>query len=291
MSGTAASLSSGVYVGHVVHKRLAPRPHAFTYRVFALALDVDRIDAFAANLRLFDRNRRSLISFFDADHGAGDAPKAACVPVAEHIRNVLADAGFAHSAERIVLLCYPRLLGFVFNPLSVYFCYDRSNVLTTVVYEVANTFGERTSYVIPVAPDGSRNVHQVCAKSMYVSPFISRNAQYSFHLTPPGDHVVVGVAVRGADGPVLKTHFRGERLPLTDRTLAAMVARHPLMTMKVVGAIHFEAARLWLKGVPLVKRHTSARHSVSVILPATAEPGSGLFPRTIPGPIPGPIHV
>jgi uncharacterized protein len=292
VTSTSSNLTSGIYVGHVVHKRLMPRRHAFAYRVFALAVDVDQIDATAASLRLFARNRRGLVSFYDADHGTGDGANGACVPVADHIRNLLTEAGFANAAERIVLLCYPRLFGFVFNPLSVYFCHDRSGGLRAVVYEVANTFGERTSYVIPVDRTPSEHVgggvvHQVCAKSMYVSPFVSRAAQYSFHLSPPRDSVVVGVAVRGADGPVLKTHFRGERLPLTDRTLASVVARHPLMTAKVVGAIHFEAARLWLKGVPLVKRHASARHSVSVVQPA--KPGSG--PGTVQRTVPGIIHV
>jgi uncharacterized protein len=238
-------------------------------------MDVDQIDASAASLRLFARNRLGLVSFYDADHGSGDGRTGFCVPVADHIRNLLSEAGFASAAERIVLLCYPRLLGFVFNPLSVYFCHGRSGDLRAIVYEVANTFGERTSYVIPVERSDCGIVHQVCAKSMYVSPFVTRAAQYSFHLSPPGDSVVVGVAVRGADGPVLKTHFRGERLPLTDRTLASVVVRHPLMTAKVVGAIHFEAARLWLKGVPLVKRHSSPRHSVSVVQPAK--------PKTVPG--------
>ena len=106
---------------------------------------------------------------------------------------------------------------------------------------------------------------------MYVSPFTSRPDSTAFTCSPPGEDVVIGVTCATQDGPVLKTHFRGERLPLTDRTLAAMVARHPLMTVKVMGGIHLEAARLWLKGVPVVRRHTSPAYSVAVIRPSQRE--------------------
>jgi uncharacterized protein len=181
--------ASGIYVGRVVHKRLTPRPHAFAYKVFSLALDVDEIDHIAGALRLFDRNRLGLVSFHDRDHGRGDGRS-----VAEHIRSTLTDAGLGSAGARVVLLCYPRLLGFVFNPLSVYFCHHRSGELGAIVYEVSNTFRERTSYVIPVghAQDGA--VHHVCAKQMHVSPFTPPDACYSFHVAPPGDGVVVGVA-------------------------------------------------------------------------------------------------
>ena len=135
-----SALSSAIYTGQVVHKRLTPKPHAFAYRVFALALDVDEITAAAARLRLFNYNRRHLVSFHDADHGRSDG-----TPVATHIRATLREAGLEDAGARIVLVCYPRLLGFVFNPLSVYFCHDRRDRLRAIVYEVSNTFGERTS--------------------------------------------------------------------------------------------------------------------------------------------------
>jgi uncharacterized protein len=280
-------LTSAIYVGHVVHKRLVPRQHGFKYRVFALALNVDQIIGTAESLRLFKRNRVGLVGFHDSDYGARDGR-----PVADHIRQTLTDAGLQEAGAQVVLLCYPSLLGFVFNPLSVYFCYDVSAALRAMVYEVSNTFSERTSYVIPVDPTGGagsadRTIHQICAKQMYVSPFTARDAQYSFHVSPPADDVVVGIAVRDESSAVLKTHFRGRRLPLTDKTLAAMVLGHPLMSAKVVGGIHFEALRLWIKGVPLVKRHTSARHTISVIAPGK----SGLVAAGLPGTVPGNINV
>jgi DUF1365 family protein len=241
---------------------LTPRPHAFAYRVFAAALDVDEIAQAAARLRLFGHNRRALVSFYDSDHGRGDGR-----PVAEHIRTTLRKAGLYRAAGRIVLVCYPRLLGFVFNPLSVYFCHGHDDRLSAIVYEVSNTFRERTSYVIPVDGGVEGPIRQVCAKGMYVSPFTSQKGHYGFHVSPPNENVVIGVTFRDQQGPVLKTHFRGDRLALTDGVLAGMVARHPLMTVKITTCIHFEAARLWLKGVPVVPRHASPAYSVAVIPP------------------------
>ena len=166
------------------------------------------------------------------------------------------------------MLCYPRILGFVFNPLSVYFCRDAAGHLAVIIYEVSNTFGERKSYIIPVSadPDGGVGnlVSQTCGKEMYVSPFTSPNGHYDFRVLPPFDRVLVCVDFSDADGLTLKTSFGGEKLQLTRQNIARLVARHPLMIVKVIGGIHLEALRLWLKGVPLVARHTSPRFSYSV---------------------------
>ena len=258
--------TSHAYVGHVVHKRLRPRRHGFRYRVFCLCLDVDEIDALAARLRFFSRNRRNLLSFHDRDFGSRDG-----TAVAVYARAMLSEAGLAAAGHRIELLCYPRLFGYVFNPLSVYFCHDASGALGAVIYEVSNTFGERRSYVIAASPEG-RLVHsQRCSKEMYVSPFTDSAGTYDFHIAPPSDEVVVGVALRGPEGPSLKTHFRGRRVPLSDGAILRLVARHPLMTFKVIAAIHFEALRLWLKRVPVFAHTRSPAFAVSVVKPSSRE--------------------
>ena len=227
----------------------------------------DRIDELARSLRLFSRNHWNLLSFHDRDHGNRDG-----TPVASHVRALLRVAGLEHAGARITLLCYPRLLGFVFNPLSVYFCYRQDGPLGAIVYEVSNTFHERKSYVIPVARDEGGVVSQSCAKEMYVSPFMNRNGRYEFRVQPPGERVVVGINFSDDNGPVLKTHFHGKRQKLSDWSIAGLVARHPLMTFKVVVAVHIQAARLWLKGVPLVERHVSPEYSFTVVKPTTRDP-------------------
>lgn len=254
------SARSHIYAGHVVHKRLRPRRHGFRYRVFCLCLDVDEIDALHARLRMFSRNRRNVLGFYDRDVGKGDG-----LPVATYARDVLARAGLGHASHRIRLLCYPRLFGFVFNPLSTYFCYDEQDRLRALIYEVSNTVGERRSYVIGVSGDDANIISQACAKEMYVSPFTAPEGSYAFHIVKPGDEVVVGVALRGAEGPSLKTHFRGDRVPLADASILKLVARHPLMTFKVVAAIHFEAVRLWLKRIPVFEHTRSPPFAVSVV--------------------------
>lgn len=249
------------YVGHVVHKRLSPRRHAFRYRVFALCLDVDQIDTVAAQLRLFSRGRWNLLSFHDADHG-----ERAEEPVGAHARRLLDEAGLARFGTRIELVCYPRMLGFVFNPLSVYFGYDAQGRLGAIIYEVTNTLSERRSYVIPVAETREDDVvAQRCAKELYVSPFTAGSGTYGFHVVPPSDRIVIAVDFREDGRPVLKTHFSAARVPFSDRSIVKLLLSHPMMTLKVVAAIHIEAVRLWLKGVPVKPHHASPRFSFTAV--------------------------
>jgi uncharacterized protein len=258
---------SCIYAGQVVHKRLAPKRHAFSYRVFALCLDLDEITEISRTMRLFSRNRRNVTSFWDADvgeAGPGDAGQKA--------RRLLDAAGLARFGARIELVCYPRLFGYVFNPVSVYFCRDTSATVGAVIYEVTNTFGERKSYLVEARNAGAGTIAHGCDKELYVSPFTGADGRYSFHVIPPTDHIVVGVAFREADRPVLKTHFRGQRVALSDAAVLRMLAQHPLMTLKVMGAIHFEAFRLWTKGIPLVERHASPAYSVTVVPSRSQDP-------------------
>jgi len=260
--------ASGIYPGTVVHKRLSPRPHAFRYSVCALLLDVDEIDRLATDLKLFSRNRFNLVSFHDRDHGRGDG-----TPVDVHARGLLAAGGLDACGHSVRLLCYPRLIGYVFNPLSVYFCSRRDGTLGAVIYEVTNTFRERTSYIIPAMPAVNGTVSQACAKAMYVSPFASRAGCYSFRIRAPAADVMVAVNFRDQTGcPVLKTRFSGARQPLDDTALARLMARHPMMTLKVIGAIHFEAARLWAKRIPLVRHDAAPRYSWQLVSPVSQGP-------------------
>jgi uncharacterized protein len=259
-----------LYDGVVVHKRLRPAQHALRYRVFCVLLDVDGIDALAIRTRLFSRNRFNAVSFHDADHGSRDGRD-----VATHARATLTDAGLAHAGARILLLCYPRVFGYGFNPISVYYGYAADGALAAVIYEVNNTFGERHSYVVPItapAEPGAPFAHG-CSKQLYVSPFTEMEGRYGFRLTEPGADLTLGVALRDRDGPVLKTHFKGEARPFTNSQLARLLVLVPFLTLKVIAAIHIEAALLWLKGVPPTTRPAAPRYAVThVAAPATAPP-------------------
>jgi DUF1365 family protein len=263
------TIASCVYDGQVVHKRLRPATHALSYRVFSLFVDVDRLDQLDADLRLFSRNRFNAVSLYDADHGARDGRT-----IADHARATLSDAGLAAASVRVMLLCYPRVFGYGFNPISVYYGYDATDRLAAVVYEVNNTFGERRSYVVPITshvPDGTPHAH-ACTKDLYVSPFTDMEGRYGFRLSEPGATLALGVNLRDANGPVLKTHFRGAVRPLTDTTLARLLWQVPFLTLKVTGAIHYEALRLWLKGVTLTARPAAPKYAVTHVAAATPTP-------------------
>ncbi len=256
MSGFKSSL----YLGSVVHKRLTPNQHAFSYRVFSLCLDVDEIEQLDRQLRLFSRDAWNVLSFWDRDLG-----NASGKTVGDKARALLADAGLQSCGHRIELVCYPRVLGYAFNPICVYFCHDEAGRLGAIIYEVSNTFRERRAYVIEAPHRASDTIAQACEKELYVSPFTSPAGSYSFHVRPPGEELVVGVAFRDAKRAVLKTHFRAKRIPLSDGAILRLLTGNPMMTLKVIGAIHLEAARLWIKGVPITQRFVSDGYASTVV--------------------------
>jgi DUF1365 family protein len=236
-------LVSAIYEGWVMHRRLSPRHHRFKYRVFAMLLELDELAALDRTLSLFKHNRWGLFSFQDRDHGDGRALKV-------WLDDILKQNGVeANGARRV--LCYPRILGFVFNPISVWFCDDEQGRLKAIVYEVHNTYEERHAYVLPVGTD-TEVVRHGCPKKFYVSPFLSRDCRYQFRIHRPGQGVAIVIQEEEAGAPILNASFAGARRALRDRVLAKMLLRYPLMTLKVVAAIHFEAVRLMLKGV---RRH------------------------------------
>lgn len=243
---------NAIYNGFVSHTRVSPARHSFRYRVFSLLLDLDKIDAFAQQSRLFAHNSPGVVSFHDKDHGDGR-------PLREWVTTKLAEANIEVDG-RIEVLCYPRLWGFVFNPLSVWFCRRADETLAAVIYEVHNTFGERHAYVLP-ATTNDNAINQSCSKDFYVSPFLSLDCAYQFRIEQPGDSVLIAIRESEGGNPVLNAAFSGTRQTLSDGNLALAVLRHPLMTLKIVAAIHFEAVRLWLKRVPShahIKRTTPA---------------------------------
>ncbi|MCF4165046.1 DUF1365 domain-containing protein [Zavarzinia compransoris] len=245
--GNIAMDGAGLYHGRVFHGRFRPRRHHFRYRVFSLLLDIDRIGEVAARSRLFSWNRFNLLSFHDRDHGPRDGG-----PLRPWIESLLAAHGMERLAGgRIRLLCFPRLWGFVFNPLSVYYVEDGEGRIAAVVHEVNNTFGESHCYVLPAVPDADGAIAQAADKCFHVSPFIAMDVRYRFRLSAPGARLRLVIDEFDAEGRLLTASLSGRRRPFTDRHLLVAVAAHPLMTLKVVAAIHWQALRLWFKGVAI----------------------------------------
>lgn len=221
--------------------RLRPFAHKFTYRVFTSLLDVDDLEGAAR--RVFSVDRFNLFSFHRRDHGPRDGGDLRPWVEAEAAR-----AGIPQPA-RIMLLSIPRFLGFAFNPLSVYFLYDEADRPTGVIHEVKNTFGDQVAYALPARPDADGAIRQTQAKEMFVSPFIGMDQTYRFTIRAPDERLALRIK-QGApgEGDTLIATQTGLRAPLTDRALIGLSFTHPLAALKIVGAIHWQALRLWLKG-------------------------------------------
>lgn len=238
---------SAIYTGHVAHAR--PGKHRLRYSVFMLALDLDEVAPLARKLRLFSHNRFNLLALHDRDHG-----ERVQAPIRPQIEAKLRDAGIAWDGGRIVLLAMPRLFNYVFNPLSVYFCYRRDGTLAALVHEVANTFGEWHFYVLPPTDAANGEIAQTCDKDFFVSPFLEQDLRYEFRVTPPGEGVKVAMVVKRGDAVALTASFAGPRQELTDANILRAWTGNPLMTFKVIAGIHWEALKMWTKGVRYLGR-------------------------------------
>ncbi len=229
-------MRSALYTGTLMHARRTPARHVFRYPVSYWLVDLDELGELARRLRLFSANGRNVVSLRDSDHFDGTAPlKQAVVEVA-------ADP----SIERVLMLTQPRVLGYVFNPVSFYWCYRGDGSLACVVAELNNTFGERLPEVLR-GPE-LRYEHR---KRLHVSPFFGLDQSYEYAFSQPGDEVWARIHVRDDAGArPLTAVLHGRRRELTDRSVAELLLRYPLQPLQVIALIHFEALRLWLKRVP-----------------------------------------
>lgn len=251
-----------LYVGSVMHQRLRPRRHRLQYRVYNLLIDLDELPRLQQSLRLFSLGRFNLFSWHPRDHGDG-SDTALRAQIEARLRAAGLPTGGA-----IRLLTMPRLLGHGFNPLSVWFCHAPDGALCALIHEVNNTFGQRHSYLIPVDDAGAAVIDQHAVKRLYVSPFNGMDMHYRFRVSPPGEAVSIGVSVHDRDGAVLNARLDGQRRPLSDAALLRVFFSHPLLTLKVVAAIHWEALRLWTKRVPLHPRPAAPRQAFTAVTSA-----------------------
>jgi DUF1365 family protein len=258
---------SAFYIGKVVHRRHRPKQHKLTYRMFSMFLNLDELGVLDKTLRLFSYNRRGLFSFHDRDHGSGNGDG-----LSQWVRQSLADAGITGANGPVYLLCYPRIFGYVFNPLSVYYCYGKDGKLHALIYEVGNTWGEQHCYLIPADADNGMVKHS-CDKVFFVSPFMPMNCRYNFRARVPGNSLSLLIRETVDDEAVLDAWFSGRKRALTDAALLGLAVRFPFMTLKVVAGIHWEALKLWLKGLPVFKHETPPAHNISLINTPSGQTG------------------
>ena len=248
--------NSNIYEGKVIHKRFKPKYHYFKYNVFSLFLDLDEINLIQKKIKIFSNNSFNILSFFDKDHGPRDGSNLKNW-VIENLK--LNNIKFENI--KVKLLCYPRIFGYVFNPLSIFFVYDNYSKIIAVLYEVKNTFGEQHTYIFKVEDENI--ITNSCDKKFFVSPFIEMKSKYSFRIIKPEKKLSVSIDQSDMEGKLLYASQDGVAKEINNKNMLLSYISHPLMTFKVIAAIHFEALKLWLKGVKLVKKKINLKNNIT----------------------------
>ncbi|MFS2324204.1 DUF1365 family protein [Brucella sp. H1_1004] len=243
------NFQSALFPGHVTHTRLRPKGHKLAYKIYSLLLDLDELEALDGKLKLFSLDRFNLFSFYRQDRGDGSS-----APLREQVERAMDAAGVMPDGGAVRLLTMPRILGWAFNPLSVFFCYNRGGDLVAILWEVDNTFRQRHGYLIPVENDSNGRIVQSCDKAFYVSPFMDMKLRYEFEVSPPKDKLSIRINSFDDEGLVMTARHLARRIELTDAALLRAFFSIPFLTLKVVGGIHWEALKIWLKGIGLRKR-------------------------------------
>tara|TARA_B110000444_G_scaffold93609_1_gene88399 strand:+ start:785 stop:1552 length:768 start_codon:yes stop_codon:yes gene_type:complete len=250
--------NSSIYTGTVIHKRFKPKVHSFKYKVFSLLIDLSELDFLEKNLKLFSYNKFNILSFYSKDHGPRDGS-----PLKDWVINNLEKNNIETKDIQIKLLCYPRIFGYVFNPLSVFYVYNKDLDLISIFYEVKNTFGEQHTYIFK--SDKNQNLIQhVCKKKFHVSPFIEMNCIYFFRLLKPGNKISVIIDQNDKEGKILYASQDGVKSELNNYNLIKTYLKHPLMTFKIILAIHYEAFKLWTKGIKFIKKRIKIKNNTTI---------------------------
>ena len=250
--------NSCIYSGFVTHRRFKPKRHFFSYKIFSLLIDLNEIKNLGRKINFFSYNKFNILSFYDIDHGPRDGSS-----LISWVKKILQESNISIGEGTIKLLCFPRFFGYVFNPLSVFYCYDENLNLKAVLYEVKNTFNEQHTYVFPVSSTSNLILHK-CDKKFYVSPFIEMKTFYNFRLLKPKDVINIFIKQTDSNGALLTACQVGKRMELNSKNLLYQFLGHPLMSFKVILAIHFEAFRLWLKGIRHVKKKIKIKNNLSL---------------------------
>jgi len=247
--------NSKIYTGKVIHRRFKPKEHFFKYSVFSLLIDLDELVDIQKEISIFSYNKFNIISFFDKDHGERDSSS-----LKNWVYSNLKKIGIEEEVK-IQLLCYPRIFGYVFNPLSIFFVYDKSLKLIAILYEVKNTFGEQHTYVFKT--NDEKVIQNICKKQFYVSPFIEMNCEYSFKILKPEGQLSVVINQSDNEGKLLFASQDGTAREFNNKNLIISFLSHPLMSFKVIAAIHYEAFKLWIKRIKLVTKKINLKNNIT----------------------------
>ncbi len=249
--------NSCIYNGQVIHKRFKPKQHYFKYNVFSFLIDLEELRIIEKKIKFFSYNKFNLISFYDEDHGNRDG-SSLIFWVKKNLNQISVDT----SQIKIKLLCYPRILGYVFNPLSIFFVYDKNSSLVAILYEVKNTFGEQHTYIFKT--NDNKIIKNNCSKKFYVSPFIEMDCEYNFRVLKPSNTISVIIDQKDKNGKLLYASQDGIAQELNEKNLLFAYISHPLMTFKIIAAIHYEALKLWIKGIKLVRKNLKIKNNSSI---------------------------
>ena len=249
--------NSKIYTGKVIHKRFKPKEHYFKYNVFSLLIDLNELEEINKYIKFFSYNKFNIISFYDKDHGDRDGSS-----IKLWVKKNLRSIGIMTEDISIKLLCYPRIFGYVFNPLSTYFIYNKHSELISIFYEVKNTFGEQHTYIFKAQDE--KTVQNKCKKKFYVSPFIEMDCEYHFKTLNPREQLSVVINQNDKDGKLLFASQDGISKDFNNKNLILSYLTHPLMTFKIIGAIHYEAFKLWAKRIKLIAKKIKLKNNITI---------------------------
>ena len=248
-------MNSCIYNGEVTHTRFKPVRHFLKYKTFSLLIDLDEINLLDKSIGIFSHNKFNIFSFYDKDHGDRDGGN-----LKDWVISNLNKFQIKENITNIKVLCYPRILGYVFNPLSIFYCYEKDK-LVAIFYEVKNTFNEQHTYIFKIK--NNDEIIQKCRKKFYVSPFMDMETFYNFKLLNPNDKLSVFIKQTDADGTILTATQTGDRKEFSFKQLAINFLKYPLMTIKIISSIHYEALLLWKKGAIYRKREIKLKNNLS----------------------------
>ncbi len=248
-------MNSCIYNGEVTHTRFKPVRHFLKYKTFSLLIDLDEINLLDKSIGIFSHNKFNIFSFYDKDHGDRDGGN-----LKDWVISNLKKFQIKENVSTIKVLCYPRILGYVFNPLSIFYCYEKDKLIA-IFYEVKNTFNEQHTYIFKIK--NNEEIIQKCRKKFYVSPFMDMETYYNFKLLNPNDKLSVFIKQTDSNGLILTATQTGDKKEFSFKQLAINFLKYPLMTIKIISSIHYEALLLWKKGAIYRKRDIKLKNNLS----------------------------